>query len=368
MLLSLFMFPTQASTFAPKVDALYFFLVALCTGTALAVVAVMGYFAFRYRRRPGNEVGADIHGSLLLEITWTLIPFLILMGVFAWGATLYFEMSIPPKNAMEVFVVGKQWMWKTQHMEGRREINSLHVPVGRPVKLTMTSEDVIHDFFIPAFRIKADVFPGHYTTLWFEATETGDFHLFCSQYCGTEHSRMIGTVTVMKPADYEAWLAGGNAALAGSGASMGAAGAGADTSTAGPTPVQLGQKLFTEKACATCHIATPGGIGPILAGIYGTQVELATGETVTVDDAYLRESVLNSQAKVVKGYPPAMPTFAGQISEEQLMSLIAYVKSLSDGAKPAAPAAAPAAPAAAPAVPVAAPPAAAAPAPAAPAN
>ncbi len=323
MLLSLSLFPPQASTNAAEVDALYMFLVALCGLTALGVIAAMTFFAIRYRRQPGNEVGHDIHGSTALEIFWTAIPFVILMFVFAWGASLYFKLSRPPEDAMEVFVVGRQWMWKIQHMEGRREINTLHVPLGRPIKLTMTSEDVIHAFYVPAFRVKADVVPGRYTTLWFEPTQTGEFHLFCAEYCGTEHSRMGGSVIVMQPAEYEAWLAGAQA--------------GGGTPSSGLTPVQLGRKLFVEKACATCHLTTPGGVGPVLVGIYGRQVELATGATVKVDEAYLRESILTPMAKVVKGFPPAMPTFGGQLTEEQVMSLIAYVKSLSDGGDAAAP-------------------------------
>ncbi|MBI5504395.1 MAG: cytochrome c oxidase subunit II [Deltaproteobacteria bacterium] len=335
MLLSLFLFPPQASTNAPEVDALYLFLVALCGLTALGVITAMTFFAIRYRRTPENVVGHDIHGSTALEIFWTAIPFLILMFVFAWGASLYFKLSRPPEDAMEVFVVGRQWMWKIQHMEGRREINALHVPVGRPIKLTMTSEDVIHSFYIPAFRVKADVVPGRYTTLWFQPTKPGEYHLFCAEYCGTEHSRMGGSVIVMQPAEYEAWLAGTQTA-------------GGGTPSSGLTPVQLGRKLFVEKACATCHLNTPGGVGPVLVGIYGRQVELATGATVKVDEAYVRESILTPMAKVVKGFPPAMPTFGGQLTEEQVMSLIAYVKSLSDGGDAAAPAphsgAAPAAP------------------------
>ncbi len=333
MLLSLSLFPPQASTNAAEVDALYLFLVALCSLTAFGVIAAMTFFAIRYRRRPGNEVGADIHGSTVLEIIWTAIPFVILMFVFAWGASLYFKLSRPPEDAMEVFVVGRQWMWKIQHMEGRREINTLHVPLGKPVKLTMTSEDVIHAFYVPAFRVKADVVPGRYTTLWFQPTQTGEFHLFCAEYCGTEHSRMGGSIIVMQPAEYEAWLAaapGGGGLPSGGSASL--------------TPVQLGKKLFTEKACATCHLPAPGGVGPVLVGIYGQQVELASGATVKVDEAYIRESILTPLAKVVKGFPPAMPTFGGQLTEEQVMSLIAYVKSLSDGAGSGA--AVPAAPAA----------------------
>jgi cytochrome c oxidase subunit 2 len=334
MLLQLLLFPPQASTHAAEVDLIYFFMVALCGVVGTAVVVAMVWFSIQYRRTETNQVGADIHGSTPLEIVWTAIPFVIVMGIFAWGASLYFKLSIPPANAMEIFVTGKQWMWKIQHMNGRREINQLHVPLGQPVKLTMTSEDVIHSFYIPAFRTKADVIPGRYSTVWFEATATGSYHLFCAEYCGTEHSRMIGNVVVMDPVDYQAWLATGNPAPAevGSGVAAVAAAAPGASGQAGPTPVELGAKLFTEKACMTCHLSGPGGIGPQLAGVYGHEVELATGEKVLADEAYIRESILQPMAKVVKGFPPAMPTYAGQLSEEEIMALIAYIKSLGGGA------------------------------------
>jgi cytochrome c oxidase subunit 2 len=327
MFLDMSFFPPQASTNAAEVDLLYVMMILLCGAVAFAVIAVMIYFGIRYRRTPENLVGADIHGSTALEIVWSIIPFFIVMGIFAWGTSLYFKLEVPPANSMEIFVTGKQWMWKIQHMNGRREINNLHVPIGRPVKLTMASEDVIHSFYVPAFRVKADVVPGRYATMWFEATQTGTFHLFCAEYCGTEHSRMIGSVTVMDPADYEAWLTTGNP----SPVEVAAGSAGGATAAAGAapaTPAEAGAALFKEKACATCHLTTPGGIGPILVGLPGTEVELASGDKVVADDAYLRESIINSLAKVVKGYPPAMPAFAGQLTEEQVMSLIAYIKSL----------------------------------------
>jgi len=346
MLLQLFLFPPQASTNALEVDLLYFFMVVVCGVIAVAVVAVMIVFGLKYRRTAENTVGADIHGSMPLEIFWSAVPFFIVMGMFAWGTSLYFKISIPPADAMEIFVTGKQWMWKIQHMNGRREINNLHVPIGKPVKLTMASEDVIHSFYIPAFRVKADVVPGRYSTMWFEATATGSYHLFCAEYCGTEHSRMIGQVTVMDQADYEDWLVTGNPSpvevVAGNAgialASPPAAGSGSAGAGGAPlTPVEIGAKLFQEKACFTCHLATPGGIGPILTNVPGHEVEMASGEKVLADDAYLRESILMPMAKVVKGYPPAMPTFQGQLTEDQVMSLIAYIKSLG-GSAPAAPA------------------------------
>lgn len=329
MLFELLLFPPQASTNAAAVDNLYFFMVALCGVMAVGVVAAMVYFGLRYRRSDENQVGADIHGSTPLELFWSGVPFLIVMGIFAWGTAVYFDLVIPPAKTTDVYVTGKQWMWKLQHTNGRREINHLHVPVGEAIKLTMTSEDVIHSFYVPAFRVKADVIPGRYSSMWFQATATGTYHLFCAEYCGTEHSRMIGSVIVMEKADYEKWLETGNPPPADAAAS-GAAGAApaGGVSTAGATPVEIGAKLFQEKACATCHLPAGGGIGPKLAGVPGSEVELMTGEKVIADDAYLRESILMPMAKVVKGYPPAMPTFAGQLDEEQVMSLIAYIKSL----------------------------------------
>jgi len=211
-----------------------------------------------------------------------------------------------PPGAMEVYVVGKRWMWKTQHMTGQREINELHVPIGIPVKLTMTSEDVIHSFFIPAFRVKQDAVPGRYTTAWFEATKAGEYHLFCAEYCGTKHSQMIGSIKVMEPGAFQTWLAGG---------------------TAG-SPAQEGEKLFQSLACITCHRADSQGRGPRLEGLFGKTVRLTGGATVVADADYIRESILNPTAKVVDGYQPIMPTFQGLVSEEGVMQLIAYIQSL----------------------------------------
>jgi cytochrome c oxidase subunit 2 len=306
-------FPQQASEQAATIDALYFFLVAVTGFFMLLISVLVVVFAIKFHRKHDNEVGEAIHGSLALELLWTFIPLGITMVMFVWGAQVFFHMTRPPKGAMEIFVVGKQWMWKVQHMDGAREINELHVPVGRPVKLIMGSEDVIHSFFIPAFRVKADVVPGRYNTLWFTASKAGQYHIFCTQYCGTKHSAMIGTVTAMEPAAYQAWLSGGSA---------------------GGTMADSGGKLFVDLACNTCHLDTGQGRGPVLKGLFGKQVLLTNGQTITVDDAYIRESVLNPQAKIAAGFQPIMPTFQGLVTEEQLLQIIAYVKSL--GAPPAA--------------------------------
>jgi cytochrome c oxidase subunit 2 len=301
-------FPQQASEQAATVDALYFFLVAVTGFFMLLISALVVVFAIKYRRKHDTEVGEAIHGSLALELLWTFIPLGITMVMFVWGAQVFFHMTRPPKGAMEIFIVGKQWMWKAQHMDGAAEINELHVPVGRPVKLTMGSEDVIHSFFIPDFRVKADVVPGRYNTMWFTASKPGKYHIFCTQYCGTKHSAMIGTVTALEPAAFQAWLSGG---------------------AAGGTMAENGAKLFTDLSCNTCHLDTGQGRGPVLKGLYGKQVLLSNGQTTTMDDAYIRESILNPQAKIVAGFQPIMPTFQGLVTEEQLLQIIAYVKSLS---------------------------------------
>jgi len=255
-------------------------------------------------------VPRPISGSMVLELTWTIVPLLIAMTIFVWGASTYFKAYRVPHQAMEVYVVAKQWMWKFQHQTGQREINELHVPVGARVKLTMTTEDVIHSLYVPAFRIKQDVVPGRYTQLWFEATKTGSYYLFCAEYCGTNHSGMGGHVIVMEPTAYEQWLAGG---------------AGAESAAS------QGQKLFQERGCASCHQTEPGGQqgrGPTLYGLFGKQQAVTGDGTVTVDEAYIRESVLDPQAKVSLGFQPIMPTFRGQLNEEQILQLIAYVRSL----------------------------------------
>jgi cytochrome c oxidase subunit 2 len=301
------LFPEQASTMAPRVDALYFFLIGISVFFAALIAGLIVFFAIRYRRRSPGEVGAPVHGGMALEITWTVIPFFIAMVIFVWGASVFYAMNRPPDETINVYVVGKQWMWKFQHLDGQREINELHVPVGRAVKLIMTSEDVIHDVFIPAFRVKADVLPGRYTNIWFQATRPGRYHLFCAEYCGTRHYGMGGEVIVMEPAEYQAWLSGG--APEGSLASA-------------------GEQLFQNLACITCHRADSQGRGPVLQGLFGKPVQLQDGSTVIADEAYIRESILHPSAKIVAGFQPIMPTFQGLVSEEQLLELVEYVKSL----------------------------------------
>ena len=307
-------FPQQASTQASEVDAVYFFLVSVTAFFSLLIATLIVVFVIKYRRRHDQEVGVAIHGALALEMLWTIIPFGIVMVMFTWGAKVFFDLYRVPAGAMEIFVVGKQWMWKIQHANGQREINELHVPVGRPVKLIMGSEDVIHSFFIPDFRVKADVIPGRYNVLWFNATRPGTYHLFCAEYCGTKHSGMIGRIVAMEPSDFQAWLGGGAAA---------------------DSPVAAGEKLFSSLVCNTCHMENQQGRGPVLTNLFGSKVQLQNGSTVVVDEAYLRESIVNPQAKIVAGFQPIMPTFQGLVTEEQLLQLIAYIKSLSQkGAAP----------------------------------
>jgi cytochrome c oxidase subunit 2 len=304
--------PEQASSFALEVDLLYFFLIALTVFFTVAIAVAALVFLLKYRRRREDEVPEQIEGALKLEVAWTVIPFLISMFIFAWGAKLYYQMYTPPAEALEIFVTGKQWMWRAQHPDGQREINELHVPVGRAVKLIMTSEDVLHDFSIPDFRVKQDVIPGRYTYLWFEATQPGTYHLFCAEYCGTGHSRMIGQVTVLEPAEYERWLAGN-----------------ADRSLA-----LQGRQLFQKLQCVTCHSAEAGGRAPVLEGLYGREGELEGGKRVPADESYLRESILYPDAKVAAGYRPIMPSFKGQVDEDDLVRLVAFLKALGPGQTP----------------------------------
>ena len=311
------LFPEAASSFASEVDALYLFIVAVSAFFTVAVSAAVVFFAFRYRRKHPEEIGAHIEGSLPLELLWSIIPTIIAMVMFAWGAKLFYEMRRAPAESLQVYAVGKQWMWKFQHTGGQREINELHVPVGRPIKVLVTSEDVLHDLYFPSFRTKIDAIPGRYQTLWFEATKPGRYHIFCAEYCGTKHSGMIGTVIVMEPQQYQDWLAGGGSE---------------------GTMAERGAKLFNDLACNTCHLDSGQGRGPSLKDIVGKPVELAGGQTAVVDEAYLRESILNSQAKIVKGFTPLMPTFQGLVSEEGLAALIEHIKSLSPQAAANAPA------------------------------
>ncbi len=295
-----------------------FFLVAVSAFFATVIAVGVVVFAVKYRRRSPTEVGARITGSLPLELLWSIIPLLITLVMFFWGATIYYHMRRPPTESIEIYATGKRWMWKFQHLNGVREINTVHVPLGQPVKFTMTSEDVIHSLYFPSMRTKMDVIPGRYTTEWFTPTKAGEYHIFCAEYCGTRHSGMIGTVYVMEPRDFQAWLASG----------------GTGATSEGPLHVR-GEKLFSDLACNTCHVPDGQGRGPSLVGVFGSPQTLADGRRVTADPGYIRESILIPQAKVVAGYGPLMPTFQGLVSEEQIVALVEYIKTLRPAAQAA---------------------------------
>ena len=308
ILADLSLFPVAASEQAGPIDGLFWFLTVVSAIMTVIIFAGVIVFAWKYKKRAGVKA-TQIEGSTSLELTWSILPFLVMLIMFWWGARIYFSAQNPPTNAMEVFVTGKQWMWKIQYPDGTREINTLHVPVGQPVKLTMASEDVIHSFSIPAFRVRHDVVPGHYDSLWFTATKAGTYHLFCTEYCGNQHAGMIGWVHVMEKRDYANWLGGG--------------GGGGDLAL-------QGQQLFVQNGCSTCHLLDQQGRCPNLRGLYNKSVQLSDGRTVTADDAYLRESILQPNAKIVAGFEPnIMPVFQGQLSESNIIQLIAYIKSLS---------------------------------------
>jgi len=300
------LWPQAASNFAGSVDALFIFLLLVSGAMAFLVFLAIIVFATKYRHRPGVPA-VHIEGNTPLEILWTVAPLGVFMVIFVWGAVVYFHEHTPPRDADDVYVVAKQWMWKLEHTQGQRELNELHVPVGRDIRLIMTSQDVIHSFFIPAFRIKQDVLPGRYTVIWFRATRPGTYHLFCAEYCGTMHSGMVGSIVALDPADYQQW---------------------ASNTPSEPMPAS-GEKEFAQLGCGSCHRTDGTGRGPDLRGVYNHQVLLEDGRTVTADDNYLRESITDPGAKVVNGYRPTMPTFQGLVNDEQLNGLVAYVKSLS---------------------------------------
>ncbi len=310
------LFPEQASTVAGHVDALYYFLVAITAFFSLLIAFAIAFFAVKYRRGSKADRSNPISESKSLEAIWIAVPLAICMVIFFWGAKLYFMIERPPAHAEDIYATGKQWMWKFQHIGGQSEINEIHIPVGRAIKLTMTSEDVIHSLYVPAFRVKQDVLPGRYTQMWFEGTKAGTYHLFCAEYCGTEHSGMIGRVIVMEPGDYERWLQNWTTAGPGTGGA------------AGGTMMSAGERIFQQQGCNTCHI--PGDVtrAPDLAGLFNKSVSLKSGGTVVADADYIRESILLSGAKIVAGYEPVMPTYQGRISEEDVMQLIAYIKSM----------------------------------------
>jgi len=304
---SLQLLPESASTFANEWNWLFWMLVALCGFVATGIAVLLIYWVVRYHRKREDELPVQIHGNIKIEAAWSLIPLMLFMGMFAWGARVYFRMERPPDNARAIYAIGKQWMWKFQYVTGQREINTLHVPVGEPVKIIMTSQDAIHSLFVPAFRIKQDVLPQRYTTIWFQATKPGRYHLFCAEYCGTKHSGMIGWVYAMDAHEFQLWMEQG----------------GAEGSLA-----STGEKLFHQFGCATCHHFDTQGACPMLRDLYGRPVRLTSGETIIADETYLRNKILNPRAQLIEGFQPIMPTFSGQLTEEQVVALIAYIKAI----------------------------------------
>src|SRR5438128_1444859 len=303
------LFPPQASTLASKVDAVFFYILGVCLFFTLLIATLVLYFGIKYRRRSDAEQPRPMLGSLRLEIAWTVIPLLLALSMFAWGSSVYYEIITPPEDAMQVYVVARQWMWHLQHMGGQREINTLHIPVGKPVKLTMTSQDVIHSFYVPEFRVKQDVLPKRYTTLWFEATRPGRFHLFCAEYCGTNHSAMVGKVIALEPTRFQEWL----------------------NERSDGSLADEGRKLFFKLQCIVCH-NRESQRAPLLEELYLKRVPLENAAPVIADEEYLRESILNPRAKIVAGFQPIMPPY--QLKEEEVTQLIAFIKSLGPGETP----------------------------------
>lgn len=318
--------PAQASTVAGEVDALYLFMVALTGVISLGIAAFIVVFAVRYHRSSKADRTQVPISNLALELTWIAVPLIVSVGIFLWATAIYLKIYTVPEDSQEIYVLGLQWMWKIQHPQGPREINTLHVPVGRPIRLVMTSQDVIHSFYVPAFRIKKDAIPGRYTEVWFQATRTGRFHLFCTEYCGARHSGMIGEVVVLEPEAYQAWLATGGFAAPGSGSGTGAAGSGENGGA--ETMTQQGSRLFQSLGCSGCHAPGAPIRAPDLAGVFGNPVPLQGGGTAIADEAYIRESIYFPQRKLVAGYDPIMPSFQGVASEEDVMALMAYIRSL----------------------------------------
>jgi cytochrome c oxidase subunit 2 len=302
------LFPERATELAREIDAIYFFGLGVATVFSLLIAVLVLYFGVRYRRTHEDEVGRPEKAAAWLEIAWSIVPLGILLFMFGWGAKIFFEARRPPSDAVRYYATAKQWMWKFQHPQGNREINELHVPVGVPIELVMTSEDVIHSFFVPEFRTKMDVLPGRFTNIWFEIDRVGTYRLFCNEYCGVEHSLMIGSVIAMEPSDYERWLAGGQPVA---------------------TLAKTGEQVFAEKTCNTCHKNTSGALGPSLDGVFGSVREFGDGTSTVADENYIRESILEPRARLVQGYQALMPTFQGQVDEEELVLLIEYIKSLS---------------------------------------
>jgi len=300
------LFPISASTEALKVDTLFYILLALAGFITLLVFGLVLLFAIRYRR--GSKASRADMPDLLsreMEIGWTLATLFLFLFVFWWAGSADLSALVPPKGAIDVHVLAKQWMWKVEHSNGAREINELHVPINQPVRLIMQSQDVIHSFFVPAFRMKQDVVPGRDNQTWFQATKLGTFHLLCAEYCGTDHSAMRGRIVVMRPEEYAAWLT---------------------RQPEGDDLAHQGAALFVSRGCSGCHAGSSNVHAPKLAGIYGRSVQLSDGRTIVADEAYIRDSILQPKRDIVAGYEPIMPSYAGILDDGEVQSLIAYIR------------------------------------------
>ncbi|HET7662732.1 MAG TPA: cytochrome c oxidase subunit II [Rhodanobacteraceae bacterium] len=309
----MFLLP-DASSMSPRIDLLFWTMVGMCTLVAVGVMTAMVYFCVRYGLGSHADRSNRHKKNLTVELSWTLIPLVIFLGMFTWSLFLFAQLHTPPANSQTIYVVAKQWMWKIQHPGGQREINMLHVPLGQPIRLTMTSQDVIHSFYVPAFRVKQDVLPGRYTRLWFTPTELGRFPLECSEYCGLDHSKMRGYVVVMRPSDYARWL---------------------HEHVASASVVAQGREIFRQRGCSGCHSAQASVHAPDLHGIYGRVVHLSNGKTVVADERYIHDSIMQPDSQVVAGYAPIMPSFKGQIPASDMLKLMAYLKSNTTDEQPA---------------------------------
>jgi cytochrome c oxidase subunit 2 len=305
-----FWMPVEGSANAPAVDWLFRFILVISVIFFVITVALMTWFVYRYRRRPGVAAERTATHSNRLELTWTIIPLVVALAIFYFGFKQYMDMTVAPENSYEILVTAQKWNWQFTYPNGYSDGN-LHVPVDTPVRLVLSSEDVIHSLYIPAFRIKKDAVPGRYNKVWFKATQPGEYTLFCAEYCGRQHSDMLSTVVVHPPGEFETWLAG------------------ASSSADKMPPAEAGARLYKARGCASCHTVTDAaGVGPSFKGIYGHEVVLSNGQEASVDEDYLRESILDPAAKVVAGFDPVMPTYKGRITDKEITALIEYIKSL----------------------------------------
>jgi cytochrome c oxidase subunit 2 len=308
-----FWMPVQASTFAGEVDTIFYFIYWLCVAFFILIIGAVGYFAWAYRMKGPDDRTSPIRGNHRLEIIWSVIPSIPLVVMFAWGFSAFMDQQQAPADAIDIAITGQKWSWTMTYDNGGQDGNHLVIPVDQPVQLTMHSVDVLHSFFIPAFRVKRDVLPNRYTTIWFEATQVGTFHIFCTEYCGDLHSNMIGTVDVVSQQEYESYLGG----LQGC----------AD----GESLADCGARVYTRNGCNACHSVTGDIIiGPSFLGLFGSERTFTDGTTTTADENYIRQSLMDPTSQVVQGFDPVMPTFAGRIDDEQLTALNAYIRSLSE--------------------------------------